>query len=466
MKKIKYVLFSILILLVSINTAYADTITSYEVFGLTNEQFNLASGGTRTGTLAISVDDMSSIKPYINILYATTSYGDFTITSNSYFKGSYIEKKVSNTPLSGYNADLRILQIPTTGNNWNCSSSGTNCYISTTISVKNTTDYTGLYQVQSVALTDEVLTDDYLDNLIIDKNNQIIEQGQQTNEKLEDLNENINDTFNSCRESYNLLNPKYNRGFSWSSGQETSSNLSTITSDFIATSPGKSYSSNYSFYIFYYDASYTYLGNSSDLRTTGGVIYTSTAVPSNSSIKYLKLWFRPGAGINPDDMTIVDIMFNEGSSVKKYEAYGEEICQNKIDETNDKIDQTNQQLGDLNNNLTNSDSSDATNEAGNFFSGFETDTFGLTSIITAPLDLIGSITSSSCSPLPLKVPFVDKSFNLPCMSTIYEEYFGSFLTIYQTITFGIVAYWVCVRIFALVKDFKNPDHDEIEVLDL
>lgn len=132
----------------------------------------------------------------------------------------------------------------------------------------------------------------------------------------------------------------------------------------------------------------------------------------------------------------------------------------------DQNNQTNQELGDINDNLTNSDSSDATNEAGNFFSGFETDTFGLTSIITAPLDLIGSITSSSCTPLPLTLPFVDKSFNLPCMTTIYKNYFGDFLTIYQTITFGIVAYWVCVRIFALVKDFKNPDHDEIEVLDL
>ena len=144
-----------------------------------------------------------------------------------------------------------------------------------------------------------------------------------------------------------------------------------------------------------------------------------------------------------------------------------EICQNKIDVTNDKLDQTNQQLGDINNNLNDSDTTGATNEAENFFSGFQTDTFGLTSIITAPLNLIGSITSSSCSPLGLQVPFVkNTTLNLPCMTTIYENYFGSFLSVYQTITFGIVAYWVCVRIFALVKDFKNPDHDEIEVLDL
>ncbi len=120
-----------------------------------------------------------------------------------------------------------------------------------------------------------------------------------------------------------------------------------------------------------------------------------------------------------------------------------------------------------NDTLTDDDVTDSTNKANEFFSGFTTDTFGLTSIITAPLELIGSITSSTCSPLGLKVPFVEnKTINLPCMSSIYQQHFGSFLTIYQTITFGIIAYWVCVRIFALVKDFKNPDTDKVEVLDL
>lgn len=108
----------------------------------------------------------------------------------------------------------------------------------------------------------------------------------------------------------------------------------------------------------------------------------------------------------------------------------------------------------------------AQDSAGGFFNDFTTDTHGLTAIITAPLSLISKITSSSCSPLVIPLPFVDKDLTLPCMGAIYSQYFGSFLSIYQVITFGIIAYWVCVRIFNLVKDFKNPDHDEIEVLDL
>ena len=119
-----------------------------------------------------------------------------------------------------------------------------------------------------------------------------------------------------------------------------------------------------------------------------------------------------------------------------------------------------------NDTLKDDNTQQAQDSAGGFFNDFTTDTHGLTAIITAPLSLISSITSKSCSPLVLPLPYVDKDLTLPCMGAIYSNYFGSFLSIYQLITFGIVAYWVCVRIFNLVKDFKNPDHDEIEVLDL
>ena len=117
--------------------------------------------------------------------------------------------------------------------------------------------------------------------------------------------------------------------------------------------------------------------------------------------------------------------------------------------------------------INDSDSSEATNEASDFFNNFTTNTHGLTSIVTAPLNAISSLTSSSCTPLHLPIPYLDNKYiDLPCMRSIYDQNFGSFMTLYDTITFGIVSYWIIVRIFALVKDFKNPDHDEIEVVDL
>lgn len=135
----------------------------------------------------------------------------------------------------------------------------------------------------------------------------------------------------------------------------------------------------------------------------------------------------------------------------------------KIIEQNEK---TNEELKKTNDTLKDDNTQQAQDSAGGFFNDFTTDTHGLTAIITAPLSLISKITSASCSPLVIPLPYVDKDLTLPCMGAIYSQYFGSFLSIYQVITFGIIAYWVCVRIFNLVKDFKNPDHDEIEVLDL
>ena len=137
-----------------------------------------------------------------------------------------------------------------------------------------------------------------------------------------------------------------------------------------------------------------------------------------------------------------------------------EICKNGNQALDDSINSLDSTLND-------DDTDGATSEATDFFESFSTNTFGLTSIITAPLNLIQSLTSSTCNDLELPLPYLNnKKLTLPCMSTIYQQYFGTFFTIYQTITYGIIAYWVCVRIFNQVKDFKNPEHDEIEVVDL
>lgn len=139
---------------------------------------------------------------------------------------------------------------------------------------------------------------------------------------------------------------------------------------------------------------------------------------------------------------------------------------NSINNLSSGINATNGKLDDINGSLNNSDTTEATNDANNFFNNFTTDLHGLTGIITAPLNAINSLTNKTCSPLVLPLPFVDKDLTLPCMRSIYDEHFGAFMTLYDTITFGIVSYWVCVRIFSFVKDFKNPEHDEIEVVDL
>lgn len=166
--------------------------------------------------------------------------------------------------------------------------------------------------------------------------------------------------------------------------------------------------------------------------------------------------------IYENDLTQTDVLKDILSSIQSSST--EQT--NAIKEQTEKIEEQIEKTEEINNSINNSDTTDASNSASGFFDNFEDDDFGLSGVISAPLQLINRITSNSCSSLTLQIPFVNKTLTLPCMNSIYQDFFGSFLTIYQTITFGIVAYWVCVQIYALVKNFKNPDKDEIEVLDL
>lgn len=197
----------------------------------------------------------------------------------------------------------------------------------------------------------------------------------------------------------------------------------------------------------YLDVSYSYFHNS-DSDHSQAFQFLGLSSQSSQDVSIAILAYLKQQQTNQDYTTILNEIKNNQNDYKK-----------ELQDVNSSIQKTQQTIVDT-------DTQGAQDSAGGFFNDFTTDTHGLTAIITAPLTLISSITSKSCSPLVLPLPYVDKDLTLPCMGSIYSQHFGSFLSIYQLITFGIVAYWVCVRIFNLVKDFKNPDHDEIEVLDL
>ena len=302
------------------------------------------------------------------------------------------------------------------------------------------------FGISSVQIESKNPNQDVINNANNNTNNIINNNNSNTESIINNNNENtqqIIDQFNSCHDSYNLIN-------------YTIKLNGTLTTTSIVLADLKLEAGIYTISLtpsLHNDYGYIYIGSNGSIATN--VRDTKTFTINSSQTVPFRFVRRAGTYNNET----FNIMLNKGSTALPYEPYGEKICTNKLDE------QTNA-VNNLNDSLNNSDSSGATSEASEFFSGFTTDTFGLTSIITAPLNLIGSITSSTCTPLGLPLPYVNKTLELPCMRSIYSQYFGSFFTLYQTITFGIIAYWVCVRIFNLVKDFKNPDHDEIEVLDL
>lgn len=146
----------------------------------------------------------------------------------------------------------------------------------------------------------------------------------------------------------------------------------------------------------------------------------------------------------------------------------QEETNKKLDEANKTQQETNNKIDEATNTIKDTDTTGASDTASGFFDNFEDDDYGLSDIITAPLSLIQSLMSNACPNMRLTVPFVQENntFSLPCLDMIYIEHFGSFLTIYRTIVNGFLGYWVVVKIFAMVKGFKDPDDDKIEVMDL
>ncbi len=133
-------------------------------------------------------------------------------------------------------------------------------------------------------------------------------------------------------------------------------------------------------------------------------------------------------------------------------------------EINDKLNGVNDKLDDLNSSIT--DSNVDTGSAGGFFNDFEDKDFGLSDIVKAPLGVINSITTGSCEDIEVSLPFVNKKITIPCMMPIYQKHFMPVLVIYQTITGGLISYWICVQLLEMVKGFKDPDKDEIQVVDV
>lgn len=128
--------------------------------------------------------------------------------------------------------------------------------------------------------------------------------------------------------------------------------------------------------------------------------------------------------------------------------------------------ETNNKLDDIQDNITNDNISGSQNTANGFFNNFSDNDYGLSSIITIPLSSIQKLSNSICTPIKLPVPFTGKTIDLPCMGELYENNVPTLLNIWQVVSFGLISYAIIVDIFGMVKKFKDPNDDKLEVLDL
>lgn len=263
---------------------------------------------------------------------------------------------------------------------------------------------------------------------IINNNNQNTQSviDNQNNMSLTDVN---NSRANSTTQCKNVIN------FSFSKGKRINSNGSLVddensyytvdyvrlpSSSSIISISGSNISNTPGYYLIIYDSSYNIVGytyaNNRNYTLPSGAYYFKI------STTYSTLNLFNGSG----------------------------GCKTATDELNSSI------------NNSNVDS----NTGQGFFDDFTSQDFGLSQIITIPLSTIQSLTSKTCTPLTIPIPFTGKNISLPCMTEIYQTKLPSIYNLWKIVSFGIVAYFIAIDIFHIVKGFKDPESDKVEVLDL
>lgn len=138
-----------------------------------------------------------------------------------------------------------------------------------------------------------------------------------------------------------------------------------------------------------------------------------------------------------------------------------------VDEVKKATDEVKEETKKTNDTLNNSDTSGAQSDADSFFNGFDDgDTGSLMNLVKLPLKFLNSL-NNSCHAIELDTGFIGK-YRLECLSTtLYNQSgFSGLFNIIKLILNGVVMYGCIRKIISVVQKLKNPDDDEIEVMDL
>ena len=284
------------------------------------------------------------------------------------------------------------------------------------------------FGISSVQIESKNANQDVIDNAtnntnnIINNNNSNTESIINSNKETQEI---IKDQFNTCRDSYNLFEAEY---------LQTTANTninSNLKKDTYTISLETKQSFGGVIYIQLYK-------NNTLITTNGHLLNTSSSLSFSTSTYWY--YFQNIPNGNKLTFTLDDdyslkialsnatgnqkVMLNKGSTALDYEPYGEQICTNKLDEQNETSKGIFGKLKDLFNWLTNKDDADVSG-AGNVAGWLPPGP--LDSLINLPLTMLTNINSSlnkTCSPLEVNLPYVNKTIEIPCLNTIFNQITG------------------------------------------
>lgn len=143
------------------------------------------------------------------------------------------------------------------------------------------------------------------------------------------------------------------------------------------------------------------------------------------------------------------------------------IVENSNGNVVEAVDKVTEETKKTNDTINNSDTTGANSDANSFFNNFDSgDTGSLMNLVKLPLKFLNNLTKS-CAPIELNTGYMGK-ITLPCLSSYLYNVsgFAPIFNIVSLVINGAIAYGCIKSIIECVHKLKNPDNDEIEVLDL
>lgn len=142
-----------------------------------------------------------------------------------------------------------------------------------------------------------------------------------------------------------------------------------------------------------------------------------------------------------------------------------DLTNNQINEINKNTEKMAEEAKKTNDTLNDDDTTEADSKISGFFDDFNDNSHGLSSIVTAPLNAVNAMLTTTCT--APSATYKGSTFSFPCGSILWEQEGASALKTFINLIYGgLICYGIAKSLFKDVNDLKNPENDKVEVMNL
>lgn len=163
--------------------------------------------------------------------------------------------------------------------------------------------------------------------------------------------------------------------------------------------------------------------------------------------------------------TYISLIAVENRELGIYSDTIKTIVENANGNVQQAVNEVKEETKKTNDTLNDDDTTEADGKISGFFNDFNDNSHGLTAIITAPLNAVNSMLTTTCT-APTAI-YKGTSFSFPCGSILWQKEGAEALKTFINLIYGgLICYGILKSLFKDVNDLKNPDNDRVDVMDL